>query len=137
MHEGHLHVFATCVAAAVSTGQTVRARWLAFDAPETGWSAWEAITAVAVAGRSESAGGSADELDNFTLVFERAVEERVQARASGARCMLQWVKQGSPVEVVAASAIEVAVETPGASCTIALRDLGGSEPVQASDSGAE
>ena len=138
MLEGQVHAFATVFAAAVSAGHSVRARWLAFGAPDTGWSSWEAIAAVTVAGRSASAGGSADELDNFTLVFARAVEERVQARAHTGRCMLQWVKQGSSVEIVAASAMEVVAETPGARCTIALRDFGDSEHllVQASGSGA-
>jgi hypothetical protein len=132
MQDGQVHAFATVVAAAVSTGQSVRARWLAFGAPATSWSAWETIAGVAVAGRSASAGGSVSDLDNFTLVFARAVEERVQARAHGNRCTLQWVKQGSPVEIVAASAIEVVTDTPGASCTITLRDLGDSVAVQAS-----
>lgn len=136
MQEGQVHAFANVVAAAVSAGHNVRARWLVFGASEnSGWSAWEVITSVTVAGRSATAGGSADELDNFTLVFARAVEERVQARAHAGRCMLQWVKRGSPVEIVAASAMEVMTESPGASCTIALRALGDTAAVQATVGG--
>jgi hypothetical protein len=136
MQEGQLHVFAVTVSAAVSTGQRVHARWLAFGALQTDWSDWEAIAGVCIAGTSASAGGTVSDLDNFTLVFARATDERVQAHAHGGRCMLQWVKQGAPVEIVAASAIEVVVETPGASCTIALRHLGDSETLQASGSDA-
>jgi hypothetical protein len=132
-----LHALATVVASAVSAGHNVRARWLAFGAPEADWSPWEDIAAVTVAGRSVSAGGSAEELDNVTLVFARAVEERMQAHVQEGRCVLQWVKQGSPVEIVAASAIDVVAETPGATCTITLRDLGDPEPIQARNSDAE
>ena len=137
MQTGQMNSMAFFIAAAVSAGQTVRARWLVFGAPETDWSDWETIAGVGVAGRSASAGGGASDLDNFTLVFERAVEERVQAHVQGGRCVLQWVKQGSPVEIVAASAIDVVAETRGASCTIALRDLGDCETVQGGSENSE
>jgi hypothetical protein len=109
-HQLRVHVEA--IAAATSTGHEVRTRWTSPDELNE-WSDWFAVAGVIVAGRSVQAGGAEQDLSNATLVLGRDVDEKVQVSwHDDGRCMLQWVKQSSRLDVHAKARVEVEIAAP-------------------------